>query len=201
MSLPQGHGGSWPRHAALALAALALAACGRHEAPAPAAAGHANAPPAAASTPDRAEPAPATTASAATTATPSAPAAAGSTAAAPTTADLSVAMLTLGDAVDADYRVRTPATRFAPDRPDLYASVATIGRSAEATLGASWHYLEGQGKAIADTHQAIAPDGPAITVFKLHNPDLWPVGKYRVDITLDGRPVAAREFEVVKDRR
>jgi hypothetical protein len=124
-----------------------------------------------------------------------APAQAASTAPA---AALEVMQLTLGTAVDAAHRITAPGTRFAPDNGTLYASVDTRGQTADATLNARWRYLEGDGQLISSISQSIAADGPATTTFTLHNPDLWPEGKYRIEIFLDGVPAIQRDFEIVK---
>lgn len=107
-----------------------------------------------------------------------------------------VATLTLGSAIDAGYAVTAPATRFAADTPVIYASVATTGRTASATLGARWRYLEGQGVLVNELSQTVAADGPAVTTFKVQNPNRWPAGRYAVEISLDGKLVAQRDFEV-----
>ena len=109
-----------------------------------------------------------------------------------------VATLTLGSAIDAGYAVTAPATRFAVDTPVIYASVATTGRTASATLDARWRYLEGQGVLVNELSQTVAADGPAVTTFKVQNPNRWPVGRYNVQISLNGKPVASREFEIGK---
>jgi hypothetical protein len=113
-------------------------------------------------------------------------------------APLTVAALTLGSAVDAGYRVTHAGTSFAPGDRIIYASVATQGRSSGATLSARWRYLEGTGQLLSSTSQPLATDGPAVTAFSVRNPDLWPAGKYRVEISLDGKPVASQGFEIVQ---
>ena len=109
-----------------------------------------------------------------------------------------VATLTLGSAIDAGYAVTAPATRFAADTPVIYASVATTGRTTGATLDARWRYLEGQGVLVNELSQIVAAGGPAVTTFKVQNPNRWPVGRYNVEISLNGKPVASREFEIEK---
>ena len=174
---------------------LLLAACGKHDESAPAT------PPAASSAPAPAAsvmPAPAHTAAAATAAS-SAPAPAASVApAASAPAPLAFAKLTVGDAVDKDHQVTRPADRFDVDDHTLYASVATVGSSNDATIDATWRYLEGRGQLVSKISQSIATDGPAITTFQVHNPDLWPEGKYTVDITVDGKPAASQDFRIGK---
>jgi hypothetical protein len=109
-----------------------------------------------------------------------------------------VAALTLGSAINAGYAVTAPATRFAADTPVIYASVATTGHTAGATLGARWRYLEGQGVLVNELRQTVAADGPAVTTFKVQNPNRWPAGRYSVEISLNGKSVASRDFEIGK---
>lgn len=177
------------RFTALLSAILLLGACGKEQPAAPA-----SAPPPASTT--ALAPAPASTAALPPATTTSAPAMATSVAA--PAAPLTVAKLTLGSKVDADYKVTRVSNSFAPNDKTIYASVATEGSSGGATLNAKWSYLEGQGQLVSNISQSIATDGPAITTFKVQNPDLWPEGKYRVEISLDGKPVSKQDFEIRK---
>ncbi len=113
-------------------------------------------------------------------------------------ASLTVAKLTLGDAVNAEHQVTHAGSSFASSDKTIYASVATEGRSTGATLNAKWSYLEGTGQLVSNISQAIATDGPAVTTFKVQNPDLWPEGKYKVEISLDGKAVTEQNFEIKK---
>lgn len=181
---------------ALLTGLLLLGGCGKNE-PTPAGA-----------------PAPASTAPAAVTPTPAPPPAAASTpapppagtasvasaasVAAPPAAPFAVAKVTLGSAVNAEHQVTRASNSFAANDRTIYASVATEGSTGGATLNAKWSYLEGQGQLVSSISQSIATDGPAITTFKVQNPDLWPEGKYKVEISLDGKPVAKQDFQIKK---
>ncbi|HET7332308.1 hypothetical protein [Dyella sp.] len=185
---------------------LALSACGKNEqqpanqpaapstAPAPAstaaqpspsATAAAPAHPGTAAAPAPAAPAPATT----TAAAPAAPAAA---------EGFQVNTITLGDAVTGDHKVKKEVTTFSPSQKTIYVSVDTTGSTPGATLNAKWSYLEGNGQVVTSTSQSIIADGPATTTFRVQNPNLWPEGKYKVDISLDGKPAASKNFEVKK---
>jgi Predicted membrane protein len=182
---------------------LLLSACGKNEPATPA-----STPPAASSAAKTPAPAPATSAPAASGTAAPAPSsttpAHGSTsasvtpAAAPTETPLTVAKVTLGNDVNAQHEVTRASSSFAPDNKMIYASVMTEGRSGGATLNAKWSYLEGQGQLVSNISQSIATDGPAVTTFKVQNPDLWPEGKYRVEISLDGKPVTKQDFDIKK---
>jgi hypothetical protein len=179
---------------------LVLTACGKKEdqqnaAPAPSAT--APAAPAAAGTAPAAAPAAATTAAAAPAAQP---AAAPAAPAAPAVADtLKVGSVTLGNAVGGDKKVAKAKNAFAPSDKTIYASVATDGTSAGATLNAKWTYQDGDtATTVSDISQSISTDGPAVTTFKIQNPNEWPEGKYKVTISLNGQAVGNEAFDVKK---
>jgi hypothetical protein len=196
-----------PRSAVLCSATFAsmllLGACGKKEA-APATPPAASTAAAAPSTAPA--PAPASTAGKAiapaassTAAMPAAAAtAAAASASAPVASPLTIAKLTVGDAVNADHQVTHAGDSFAANDKTIYASVATEGRSTGATLNAKWSYLEGSGQLVSSVSQSIATDGPAVTTFKVQNPDLWPEGKYKVEISLDGKAMTNQDFEIKK---
>ena len=175
---------------------LLLAACGKHDESAPAPSPASNVAPAASAMPT---PAPAHTAAAAPAGSSAiAPAATVASAASTAPAPLAFSKLAVGDAIDKDHQVTRAADRFDADDHTLYASVATVGSSTDATVDATWRYLEGRGQLVSKISQSIATDGPAITTFQVHNPDLWPEGKYTVDITVDGKPAASQDFRIGK---
>ena len=172
------------------IAALALAACGKHEAP-PAA-------PAAASTARVTAPAAAPPAITLPKAASAVPAKAATVAAAPVAQTFRVEGVTLGDDVSPDHRVTLAKARFAPSVKTIYAAVETQGSTDSATLSATWSYVEGTPRQIVSTSQSIATDGPAVTTFEVRNPNQWPLGKYQVVIAVDGKTVSTQEFEVAK---
>jgi len=190
------------RSSALATATVAgllvLTACGKKDeqqnAPAPAATAPAAATPAPAATAPATAPAPAATAAAA----PSAPAAAPAAPAA-ASESLKVGSVTLGNAVGADKKVAKAKTAFAPTDKTIYASVATEGTTAGATLNAKWTFQDGETvTTVSDISQSISTDGPAVTTFKIQNPNEWPEGKYKVTVSLNGQAVGNEAFEVKK---
>lgn len=193
------------RSSALATATVAgllvLTACGKKEE-------QQNTAPAAAAT----APAPAATPAATGTA-PAAPTAATTAAAAPAAAptaaptpapsaaseSLKVGSVTLGSAVGADKKVAKAKTAFAPSDKTIYASVATDGTTAGATLNAKWTFQDGETTTtVSDISQSISTDGPAVTTFKIQNPNEWPEGKYKLTVSLNGQAVGNEAFEVKK---
>jgi hypothetical protein len=121
---------------------------------------------------------------------PAAPVSAG--AAATPAAPVTLVSVDLGSAVGPDQKVTTATTTFAP-KDTIYASVATDG-TGNATLDAKWTYQDGQ--TVKDDSKTIAPTGPATTAFSISKPDGWPVGDYKVEVSLNGTPVAAKDFSV-----
>ena len=99
----------------------------------------------------------------------------------------------LGNAVGADNRVTTASAVFVP-ADVIYASVNTAGAAAAGNkLNAKWTYQDGQTVAVEDRTMDGAD---TVYAFKIENPKGWPVGKYKVDVTLDGAQLQTREFEV-----
>ncbi len=149
-----------------AVTALALAACGKKEqAPAPVVA-----------------PAPA-------------PAPAPVTPPPPAPAPVAFASLTVGDMVDDTTKAVVSAKKVFAKTDTIYASVATTGTAASATLTAKWTY-GADNQPVNEETQTIAPTGASTTTFHIAKPDGWPVGTYKVDVSLNGTAVASESFEV-----
>lgn len=121
----------------------------------------------------------------------------GATPAGPTS-PATVTRVELGKAVDADKRVTTPTTTFAP-RDTIHVSVATStgnpNASVPATLGAKWTHLDSN-QTVHEESRGMTLSGDGTTEFHISKPDGWPTGRYRVEVTLDGRVVQTRDFEV-----
>ncbi|HVT33874.1 MAG TPA: hypothetical protein VHE32_14600 [Rhodanobacteraceae bacterium] len=111
----------------------------------------------------------------------------------PAAAPVTVTSIDLGTAVGADQKVTSPTTTFGKS-DTIYAAVSTSGTASNATLGAKWTYQDGQ--TVNDSSQTIAPTGPAVTTFHISKPDGWPAGNYKVEISLDGKPVSSKDFAV-----
>ncbi len=155
--------------------ALALAACGKTEAP-----------------PPPANPAPTPAAPAATPAPAAEPAPASAQAPASATKFESVV---LGNAVDAAGKLTgPPATAFKPN-DTIYAVVSTNNTgSSPATIAAQWVY---QGTTpVSDSSQTVTASGPSVTTFHIEKPSGFPLGAYTVAITIDGNQVGIKDFDV-----
>ena len=104
-----------------------------------------------------------------------------------------VELINLGKSIDADKRVANGTDNFAPT-DTIYASVVTEGSAPSKTIVARWTFQDGQ--VVKEETQTIAPSGAAATEFHIMKPSGWPVGKYKVEILVDGASVGTKEFEV-----
>ena len=98
----------------------------------------------------------------------------------------------LGSTIDASNKIVAAGTSFAP-KDTIYASVDTSG-SGNATLSAKWTYQDGQ--TVHEDSKTLDATGPETTAFMISKPDGFPVGNYKVDISLNGTQVASKDFSV-----
>jgi len=112
---------------------------------------------------------------------------------APSAATLSVSGVDLGTAVGADNRIANPVTTFA-GRDMIHASVATDGMATGSTVTTRWTFQDGQ--VVHEEKKSVTTTGPAVHDFSISKPDGFPVGKYKLEVMVDGTTVQTREFEV-----
>jgi hypothetical protein len=105
-----------------------------------------------------------------------------------------VTQIELGSSVGADNRVLAARSSFGV-RDSIIASVYTENTAPGAMLTAIWKFQTGQ--LVDSTSQAVAAS-PAVTQFHIVKKSAWPVGRYRVEISLNGTPAGSQEFDVVK---
>jgi hypothetical protein len=99
----------------------------------------------------------------------------------------------LGKSIDADKKVAAPTTTFGR-KDTIYASVTTEGAAPSKTISAKWTFQDGQ--TVKEQSESIAPSGPAATEFHISKKGLWPVGKYKVEVSVDGSPAGSKDFEI-----
>ena len=99
----------------------------------------------------------------------------------------------LGKSIDADKKVTAPSTTFGR-RDTIYASVATEGAAPSKTVSAKWTFQDGQ--VVKEQSESIAPTGPAATEFHISKKGPWPVGKYKVEVSVDGAAAGSKDFEI-----
>ena len=104
-----------------------------------------------------------------------------------------VTSVDVGKEIDASKRVTAPAAEFGPN-DTVYASIVSEGAAPEVAIVARWTYEDGQ--LVSEATQVIAPTGPAATEFHIAKPDGLPDGKYKVEVTANGKLAGSREFEV-----
>lgn len=127
-----------------------------------------------------------------------------STAPAPTTSEttppapagVTVSSVDLGKAVGADHKISEPATTFGP-KDTIYAAVSTTGTAASSAIKARWTYGD-KGQLVKEDTVTIQPTGNDVTDVSVNNPKGWPVGKYKVEITVDNGTPVTKDFEVQK---
>lgn len=101
--------------------------------------------------------------------------------------------LELGKAVGADKKITDATARFDP-ADTIFASALSEGASPRVTLVGRWS--KSTGAVVAESKQTIAPLKPSATAFHVSRPGGWDPGKYKIEILIDGKVVAVKEFEV-----
>ena len=104
---------------------------------------------------------------------------------------LHVSTLQLGSRLNGDNTVATHTTRFKPD-DKIYAAVLT-GDTGSSTIKARWTY---NGQMVSEEERKVSYKGGGATAFEFKSASSFPVGDYKVDILVDGQPVASRDFRV-----
>jgi hypothetical protein len=114
----------------------------------------------------------------------------------PTPVPFKVTSVDLGKSIGDDKLIKDAATTFG--RHDtIYAAISSEGVSPKTTLKAKWTF-GAKGTLVNEETRDIAPTGPAVTEFHIAKPSGWPVGTYTLEVSVDGSPVATKEFAVQK---
>ena len=111
----------------------------------------------------------------------------------PVPAEITVVAVNLGTTVGADQKVTVPSTTFG-SKDVIYAAVDTQNAAKEVFMSAKWTYQDGQ--VVHEEGTTISPEGNATSNFKLANDKAWPLGKYKVEITLNGAPAQSVDFNI-----
>lgn len=114
----------------------------------------------------------------------------------------SVATVDLGTAAGPDKKLTTTVTGFKP-KDKFIVSVGTTTSDPAATvagkLTAKLTFANGaEIMPVDEKNQDFNFTGPDTTNFEFTKGSDWPVGKYKVEILLDGNSVQSKEFEVTK---
>ena len=114
---------------------------------------------------------------------------------APSTMPVSVIAVDLGTAVGADNKVASSLSTFGA-KDTIHASVTTDGTASNTPLAARWTFAGATPMIVNEESKMLNTTGPATTEFHISKPDGFPVGKYKVEIMLNGAVVQSRDFEV-----
>lgn len=117
-------------------------------------------------------------------------------------ATASISSIDLGTATGPDMKLSTTTSTFKP-KDKFIVSVATgtsdPAASVPGKLTAKVTFANGAETMPVDEKTAdFNFAGPGVTNFEFVKPDGWPVGKYKVEVSLDGAVAQSKDFEVTK---
>jgi hypothetical protein len=117
-------------------------------------------------------------------------------------ATASVASVDLGTATGPDMKLTASTMSFKP-KDKFIVSVGTTTSDPAATvagkLTAKLTFANGaETMPVDEKTQDFNIAGPGTTNIEFSKPDGWPVGKYKVEVSLDGAVVQSKDFEVKK---
>jgi hypothetical protein len=104
---------------------------------------------------------------------------------------LRVSTLQLGTQLNGDNTVGTHTTRFKPD-DHIYAAVLTEA-TGSSTIGVRWFY---NGQMVGEEERSVSYKGAGATAFEFKSATGFPIGDYKVDVLVDGKSAASRDFRV-----
>ena len=104
-----------------------------------------------------------------------------------------------GKHLGSNHRVTEATTTFAP-KDTMYLSVVSENSTPTTSMIAKWTYQTGQ--LVDSTMQMVArtdtTNPTAVTSFHIVKPKGWPVGKYKVELWMNGASVGSKDLEVKK---
>jgi hypothetical protein len=117
-------------------------------------------------------------------------------------ATASVTSVDLGTAAGPDMKLTATTMSFKP-KDKFIVSVGTTtsdpAASVAGKLTAKLTFTNGaEIMPVDEKTQDFNLAGAGTTNFEFSKPDGWPVGKYKVDVSLDGAVVQSKDFEVTK---
>ncbi len=106
---------------------------------------------------------------------------------------VTVSTVTVGKSAAADKTV-TSAALFAP-KDDIIVSIRTDGSANNANVAAKLTFQNGQ--VAGEQNQVVNTTSAETTNISFKNANGWPAGKYRAEVTVDGKAAGSpQEFEV-----
>ena len=110
------------------------------------------------------------------------------------TAPIRVSDIQVGKGVGSDKKIGNPTTSFGV-RDTMYVSVITDGAAKDAKITTKWTFNGKQ--VVKESSQTISPTGgTTATEFHVDKKSAWPVGKYTVEVILNGVSAGTKDLEV-----
>jgi len=110
------------------------------------------------------------------------------------TTPLRVSDIQVGKGVGSDKKVSDQTTSFGV-RDTMYVAVITDGAAKDAKLTTKWTFNGKQ--VVKESSQTISPTGgTTATEFHIDKKTAWPVGKYKVEVMLNGVSAGTKDLEV-----
>lgn len=110
------------------------------------------------------------------------------------TAPIRVSDIQVGKAVGSDKKIGDQTTSFGV-RDTMYVSVITDGAAKDAKITTKWTFNGKQ--VVKESSQTISPTGgTTATEFHVDKKSAWPVGKYTVEVMLNGVSAGTKDLEV-----
>ena len=118
----------------------------------------------------------------------------------PPPAPFRVTGVTLGKGIQPDNSVQTATDTFGP-KDTIYLSVATAGMTPRTTLGVRWTFGP-KDVLVKEETATLTPmnEKPMTTEFHIAKPSGWPLGAYKVALTVDGQANSTKSFTVGKKK-
>ena len=110
------------------------------------------------------------------------------------TAPIRVSDIQVGKGVGSDKKIGNQTTSFGV-RDTMYVSVITDGAAKDAKITTKWTFNGKQ--VVKESSETISPTGgTTATEFHVDKKSAWPVGKYTVEVMLNGVSAGTKDLEV-----
>jgi hypothetical protein len=110
------------------------------------------------------------------------------------TAPIRVSDIQVGKGVGSDKKIGNQTTSFGV-RDTMYVSVITDGAAKDAKITTKWTFNGKQ--VVKESSQTISPTGgTTATEFHVDKKSAWPIGKYTVEVMLNGMSAGTKDLEV-----
>jgi hypothetical protein len=110
------------------------------------------------------------------------------------TTPIRVSDIQVGKSVGSDKKVADQTTSFGV-RDTMYVAVITDGAAKDAKLTTKWTFNDKQ--VVKESSQTISPvGGTTATEFHIDKKTAWPVGKYKVEVMLNGVSAGTKDLAV-----